>query len=602
MEKTITITSLKDPITITDPDTREGTFSVTIPALATKTFNCEWSRWHRISSLVENYKKIDQCTYTVTNVPATNAASAAHDTIRINGLRTDVSALQAYITTPYADYAARKADTDFNTRNLEKLYRQEDDSSIWRLDQITPNIKWSQVSGVRVTYENQTIYVNGASGNDTTGDGSITYPYKTLHCLDDFDNRVLKHTIKVIISAGTYTYFPATLNILHEKGGRLVLDGSGETWPVYAGPFTLDSVAGVGEVYPGCAALATDLVVTAAGWEVDEFFKKSINVLTGAQAGGVFQVFKNTTDTIRTSMDWFGFDAGDTIEIVTEPVVIETATTTTIKGSGPGAFLAPAFPFHEDNSLWMAGIRFVSDAGENPVEFIDLGAVITACSFVDEYAGLDRSAGLRLYHSSINMTYGDPSTFLNPLFGSDYYVHPFTSIANHPGAEDQWADIQANNSNVLYACCRRSVDVIGAEYRYFAEIMCSGVGVWGGTYSTLDFTYIEQIGFNQEAIIIYYGNVAIWAVHVEKAQRALKIGLAANVSADWLQANTVNITEDYAVVLLRNSNLVVQSSDVNAMGQIGALIFRPSGVTQATYPVSGGTSYTDSAGSWATAE
>jgi hypothetical protein len=501
----------------------------------------------------------------------------------------------------FATYAARKVFTDLETKNIGMLYLQTDDGTYWRLAQISPCIKWTQVAGVRQTYENQTLYVDGDAGNDTTGDGAVTRPFKTLHCLDDFDGRLLKHVVKVIMSAGTYTYFPSVLNIEHDKGGKLVIDGSGETWPKYEGPFTVSTVAGVGNVYPDCTALATDLTVTSAGWTVDEFFKKSIHVLTGENAGGIFPVFKNTADTVRTSADWLGFDDGDTFEVVTEPVIIETSTTTTIKGSGPGVFLAPAAPFHEDNSLWMSGIRFVSDAGENPLEFISIGAVLCACSFVDQYDGTDRSAALRLYNSTVNLTVGDAGLFLNPVFCVDSYVHPFVAIADDAGAEDQWVDIQANNSNVLHACCRRSIDVISGEYRYISEVLCSGIGVWGGAYTTLDFVYIEQIGFDQEAIVAYRGNVDIWSCHVEKCQRALKVCPGSTVVADWLQANTTNMAENYAVTIGRAANLVVRSADVTAMGKTGAINFRGSSTNQALYPTSIA-SYTDSAGAWATYE
>lgn len=598
MKLSVTINSLKGALSFTDAESRT---TVTVPARGSKSFVCEWEVWNRMSSIVDVNRDNDNCTYTVATYPASSAGSASQDTARINALRVDVSALQAFVTTPFDDYAARKAAIDFNERNLEKLYSQTDDGTLWRLVQITPCIKWAQVAGVRTTYENLTLYVDGAAGNDTTGDGSVEYPFKTLHCLEDFDNRLVKHTIKIIISAGTYTYFPENSYLPHARPGKIVLDASGETWPKYEGPFTVASVAGVGAVYPDCTSLATDLTVTAAGWDVDEFYKKSIHVLTGAQAGGIFPVFKNTTDTVRTSADWLGFAEGDTFEIVTEPVVIETATTTTITGSGPGVFLAPAFPFHEDNSLWMAGIRFVSDAGENPLELISIGAVLCACTFVDKYDGEDRSIAIRLHNSTANLTVGDSGLFLNPVFCVDSYVHPFVAIADDSGAEDQWVDIQANNSNVLHACCRRSIDIISGEYRYISEVMCSGIGIWGGAYTTLDFVYIEQIGFNQEAIVVYRGNVDIWSVHAEKCQRVLKVCPGSTAVADWLQANSTNMVENYAVVIGRAANLVVRTSDVNAVGQIGAINFRGSGTNQALYPVAE-TSYTDGSGAWATFE
>ena len=591
MKLSVTINSLKGALTFTDAESRT---TVSVPARGSKTFVCEWEVWNRMSSIVDVNRDNDNCTYTVATYPAANAGSASQDTARINALRVDVSALQAYVTTPFDDYAARKAAIDFNERNLETLYSQTDDGTLWRLVQITPCIKWVQVAGVRTTYENLTLYVNGATGNDTTGDGSVTYPFKTLHCLDDFDDRKLKHEIKFIVTAGTYTYFPATPFINHERYGKIVLDGTDNTWPKYKGPFTVSAVADASDPGPMGVALAIDLTVTAAGWTVDEFFKKSVHVLTGAQAGSVFPVFKNTTDTIRLSPDWIGFEEGDTFEIVTEPVVVETATPTIITGKRSGLF--------EDNSFWMAGIRFVSDAGPDPVMFRSIGVVLCASSFIDKYDDESRwSCGVWFHECDVNVTAGQPGIFKDALFAKDSYIHPFQSQSDFDEAEEQWNDICSADTNLYYLCCRRAVNTTGGEYSIYAEILCSGFYAWGCKYAVVDYLYIDQIGFDQEAMMINTGCLEIWSAYVNKSQRVLKVCPGSMARIDWMKNPPNSTTENYACVMGAASTLVVRSAtDVTAAGRTGAINFRAGNKSPHVAWPNDTTQYSDGSGAWAT--
>lgn len=73
------------------------------------------------------------------------------------------------------------------------------------------------------------IYVS-TSGNDASGDGSESYPYKTIqHAIDAIPKNLAGHTVTIDIAAGTYN---ENLVVENFHGGKIVIGSAGKSFTI----------------------------------------------------------------------------------------------------------------------------------------------------------------------------------------------------------------------------------------------------------------------------------------------------------------------------------------------------------------------------------
>lgn len=84
--------------------------------------------------------------------------------------------------------------------------------------------------------ENVTIYVT-TSGNDTTGDGTQSKPYKTVQAaLDTIPKNLGGHVATIYMGPGTYS---GTIDIEYFHSGRVTLTGATTTTVTFTGQITI---------------------------------------------------------------------------------------------------------------------------------------------------------------------------------------------------------------------------------------------------------------------------------------------------------------------------------------------------------------------------
>jgi len=171
------------------------------------------------------------------------------------------------------------------------------------------------------TSEDMDIYVDGATGNDTTGKGTAALPYATIpRAYEDIPD-VIQHECRVYIegSGGPYTDWPDVINVEFREGGFLSFIGVGAVNEV-AGPFTLTGHSALH------MSAGDKMTVAGAGWTPDDYALKYARFSSGALAGKVLPVFSNTADSLFT-MCSYGVGVGDSFTIVEPtPQVVDTST------------------------------------------------------------------------------------------------------------------------------------------------------------------------------------------------------------------------------------------------------------------------------------
>lgn len=184
---------------------------------------------------------------------------------------------------------------------------------------------------------NSLTYYISPTGNDITGDGLspetawATWD-KALSCVPEY----IEHRVRIKAAAGTYTSFPRHLRHKIGRLGLFSLEGMDDP-TVVAGPFTIASATKVGKDadYPA----GWDIVVTGAGWDIDEWYGKFIKFTSGDVQGIYTAIGYNTTDTISINSPMFEPASTNTFLVVDPSVRIETefAPVFSIRGDGCNA-------------------------------------------------------------------------------------------------------------------------------------------------------------------------------------------------------------------------------------------------------------------------
>jgi hypothetical protein len=436
------------------------------------------------------------------------------------------------------------------------------------------------------------IWVNSSTGNDTLNDGTEFYPYLTpTRAFADVPYEI-RHKVKIRLT-GNFTDWPKRINnrIDYEWDGALNIDASGNTFPVLAGPFTIQGLSDLGQN-------ATDITVSGSpGWTTNQYYGRFIRFKSGVYNGLVMGIWKNDTNTIRTFWDAGNLSNGDTFEIVDCPVTVTLDHSVIFEGTnwevGDVSYWA---------NLQICGIKFVITPqtieghfkSMNPFSVLRQKAIITFCSIVDTRA----DSFLGIYYSQRSET-NNAYVYTNPLF-DDPLLHDWQTLT---------LNVIHNNYNpITYlqvgAIMEDSI-VRNMQTRGVAWLQSGGsVSVFGGMCGQIynkacDYAavggLVEQIGWSDDGIQVFNGYISINNVWIENAPVALRLKYNAFVRGFTLKGNTVS--DNYACHVGDGCSFIIFFDTVTILGAVGAVKFEFDGSTHAAWP-GAGVSYTDGAGSY----
>lgn len=504
----------------------------------------------------------------------------------------------------YNSYADLKAGAGLTADMVGHIGLLRSDNSLWKCEQFTPCIKWSRVTGNDITYQDEIWYVNLDTGNDDTGNGDVSFPFQSLHCLDKLVNTSVLHDIKIRMSASdSYDYFPSFL--LHKtfEGGRIILDPSGETFPVIESGLVVGSVSGVGDAYAGYET-ATDVTVTPSpSWTPNEHYPRFIHIKTGNYAGYCLPIFKHDADTIRTSSNWWGLAPGDTFDIVRPPVRITIPGDITIRGNsgdynefrGGTVKEAPHTP-----TLLMAGIELRYNGTRElfgPLKVEKCCLVANFCIFMNEYWEGGNNVDVGYLERSVLNAQEIPATFDHSALDDWYDFHLWIATHENEPHHEAYPDILLKDSVAFGICTRgalgvhsRTSSLAGGHFAY-----CLAGGIWKDALGQTSCTsvFIEQVDYPvpSQGVVIRSnagGSLTLDGVYVFNGKQLLKLEDGGSMYASWLKCTVANIVNDYALQMDENSTFIItDAANVTALGQVGAVDFLFSNTQHAAWPTSG---------------
>jgi hypothetical protein len=130
------------------------------------------------------------------------------------------------------------------------------------------------------TFEDQTIYVDGTSGSDTTGDGSLARPFQSMGFVSDLPHNI-NHVLNMVLLSNVTENNPLIFTHNIGPGGCINIIGQGPPTTVVtstgAGPFTLTGVTNLND--------AGFELATAEAWTADELYGYWILFTTGPFVG-----------------------------------------------------------------------------------------------------------------------------------------------------------------------------------------------------------------------------------------------------------------------------------------------------------------------------
>lgn len=484
-----------------------------------------------------------------------------------------------------------------STVNLYCQAFARDTKNTWLLLQVEPTIKWELVAGTLVTRQDEVWHVDSVNGNDITGDGSQVNPFRTLHCLDNLPK--LRHDLKIRFAASAvYDYFPRlTIDTNHwaalsdRVDGRLILDASGlDPIVVSAGPYTVDSVSGVGDVPLWFTQpLATDLVVAPnPSWTVHQWWGKHIQLIGGFWDGYTLPIFKNSNNTIRTYPNTFSLAPGQQFRIVEEPVVIDVTEPIYIYGNQT---------YKYPPSVFISGVKF----RVNPSTFVSQSAVnINDTNLFLSFCSISTPASdgkTSLVNSSINAS----APILTPAFdksifntGFEFPSLIFTAL-NEALPTSLKREVEMNKNSLLRSSCLRGQIAMIESYNSSTTYsLCGGVYISNTDISVVEGVFIEQLGFSDRAIELHDGYTYLNSGYIVNASLALNMVNRGSGRIHWLQGGPVDM--DYGTDMRAFSKIRMLST-LTIKGQLYAFRFDRTLATFIDWPADG-TTETDGQGSY----
>jgi len=475
--------------------------------------------------------------------------------------------------------------------NLYQHALQVDTAAEYMLLQVSPCIIWSRVdTGVpNETTSNMSIYVDSSSGDDDTGNGSQTYPFETITKALSVVPYRLKHKVEIVVPAGNYTEFPRSVVHEYVEDGKLVIDGSGLTYPsIYSG--VIDAVTPVGGLGPYGVGIANDLSVAGSpGWATDLYYGKWVHITSGSGIGRLMPIFSSGSDYVRIGIDFFGFVAGDSFEIVSEPIVVRVDHNVFFQGNASPymyAYYADGYS-PQDTHLYLLGMRFEVDISESTAA-VTFDKVLVNCGFtsVSHVADITESGvnAIRMYNTIFNRV----------LYLSDVADNatledwPFTFCGGSDGVPPTQIceSVYAASSAISSIVTRSKILMVDCNYSTCFYSMSGGLESEASEFLMVDHLYVECIGFTDNGIEARDAMLRIDSAWIQRASRAMRVRLGASIKIRWLQGTT--ITSNYAMWMETGGYVLVEDpANVTVTGVVGALEFIFDGSTHVAWPTSG---------------
>jgi hypothetical protein len=482
-------------------------------------------------------------------------------------------------------------------RHIGKTARVMDTNRRFMLLAHDPDIIWAPEDAGALLLADLDIHL-APGGDDATGDGTSGNPYKTFdRAFQVIENKRINKRVKIHPAAGVYDSFPSIIFLDIEPGGELVIDASGEAYPIVSGPYTVGTITGVGVQNPFGNYEATDLTPNAApSWTPDEFYGKFLHFKTGNYANRVLNLWSNDVTTVRTMMDLFTFQVGDTFDIVNCPVKIEVDHPIRFVGRRVGSSLLDYF----SPQVVFAGIHIESDIGntnDSPLSYDGLSVVMTYSKLVDMWTADNFSIPLGLKGSKFNLDFLATGILDNTeLEEWINYSWQIQSLAETSPTEEG-VDVVLYDSEYLTgiggAFCRRYI-FQGGVSGYLSFCFAGGFVTFLQTSGVapitsaawLNVVYIEQKDYDAPALLLTVANINILEAYIEKCGQPIILKHNSFLQADWLHGNTINAA--WAAQIGPASSIYIPiGSRVTLLGTSGAIEWDFDGAVVAAWPAAG---------------
>lgn len=264
------------------------------------------------------------------------------------------------------------------------------------------------VGGFTATIQDLSYWIDPVNGDDASGDGSQTNPYKTLWFLDLLPG-VIRHAVRIMVladasglGAGIYDPINTSRFVFDGNAGFLSFIGVGVPQAI-SGPWTAAVSAATGYT-DGGGGLKID--VGGAVLVPKDFEHHFVRFLSGGLVGKAFPILTNTDQIIYLPYTWIPINAGDTFDIIRPtPRMYSTIT------------LGHSAPDYEPNGS-VTGARvgifnFMAETG-NPLLNSQFGASISSPSVLSFVKLLTNGTSLLVRNTSLNTTY-TPDLQVNTL-------------------------------------------------------------------------------------------------------------------------------------------------------------------------------------------
>jgi hypothetical protein len=445
------------------------------------------------------------------------------------------------------------------------------------------------------TTENMTLYVNGSTGNDTTGNGAVSAPFATITKAYEAVPNLIKHRVRILIAAtGTYTNdFPELIDNRFEGSGSLAFIGVGAPSVVTAGPYTLASVATLGTL------AGTHFNVSSAGWSTDQHYGKFVRMLTGSRQNYTYSILGNNADNIWGAQHTAKPSGTDTFDIV-KPAVTVTLDRLTIvcsnqterwnaswenarlalinlnldfsgssTASGQLAIVNPGY-------IWVSFVRVVVSSGVYEPCVLKGGPTINYYAPVDD--GLLAASG----SSVVNLTNTEPTGFIIERTGGPP-GGGYGDLGIWNGSPNIYAYTGRGDILVYDTGCRLSLCACGRLMPVSSNITAANMLIYGKTGS---------IGFSSHASTSALFN----NVHVLTGTSGFRIS---NANLTLSACSIDSSLTGYGLEVHALGNVALDGAN-NLTGVAGDIIWKaPNPDTTASLPADG-TSVTDGLGAFVT--
>lgn len=172
--------------------------------------------------------------------------------------------------------------------------------------------------GLQTTTAAMTLYVNGNTGSDVTGDGTAALPYETIQRAMQDVPPLLSHSVVIrLVEASSYKVDRIRVRFADgDNTSRFIVDGVDAISVVAAGPYS-------GTVAATEAFLTQEIDVAGGGLVADAWKGKYLHILDGASIDRIVPVIRNSATKVWVLGGALNLGAGSNFRVVEPGAQIE---------------------------------------------------------------------------------------------------------------------------------------------------------------------------------------------------------------------------------------------------------------------------------------